>query len=75
MSKSRQESSSVDVERYEVRYDHQVRKFPSLDWAREFALRECMTKGVGFVIWDSELQDVVIEIQLTPKKMEDTLGP
>lgn len=44
MKTSSRASHLVDTERYEVHCKQEVHTFPSLDWAREFAMRECMER-------------------------------
>ncbi|WP_152663465.1 hypothetical protein [Paenibacillus wulumuqiensis] len=41
----------------------QVREFPSLDWARQYALRELVPHEINFVIRDDDTGELFMDVR------------
>ncbi|WP_017811004.1 hypothetical protein [Paenibacillus dauci] len=41
----------------------QVREFPSLDWARQYALRELVPDEINFVIRDNDTGEIFMDVR------------
>lgn len=55
------------LHRIVVRSSGQTREFPSLDWARQYALKELVPYEINFVVSDQQTGEIFMDVRFSTR--------